>query len=568
MATTPERRPGRLRGPGAAAFGALLSAPTPAPSAPQPVAPPGGDDADGAGGRRRHAVLLHGVLSPAEAAAVVVETERRGYERALVNVGGGRQVHLPELRHSARCVVDSPEFADALAARLAAALPPVLLAEGGGDAWDLVGLNERLRFLRYDPGEYFGLHADGPFERGPEAGPLAGQRTFLTVLVYLNDGYDGCATTFYPPDARDVGDHRALPVPPATGSALVHDHRILHAAPRLVAGRKYVLRTDVLYERRRQRRGEGGGGGSSSSGAASDVRALQLCVTPPTRYHCAHTSAPLACDRGATARMRSHPTLTASLAWGCLVRLQSLRNSAHSASRQRQATATQIAGVGDGGAAGSRSPWRELRRRGYLLAGVLADAPAAAAALVAVPAPPLAADDAAAAAAFLPPPPAADAGLLSAVAPAPPLAPAVAVAGVAAAAEDDGVAAAAAAAADAAARPALLRVLVPPPAAAAPASLGDVDPAAALLPPPAAAAEAPSPSRLRLRRVLSAGGGGKAWRWCAARETGEARLSRDVAHPTPSWRVSLRSHPPHTHPCPAWRRRRRAACARPPPPAA
>lgn len=82
-----------------------------------------------------------------------------------------------------------------------------------------------------------------------EAGPLAGQRTWLTVLVYLNDGYEGCATTFYPPGAACAADARgALAVPPAVGAALVHDHRVPHAAPPLLRGRKYVLRTDVLYQ--------------------------------------------------------------------------------------------------------------------------------------------------------------------------------------------------------------------------------------------------------------------------------------------------------------------------------
>jgi hypothetical protein len=33
------------------------------------------------------------------------------------------------------------------------------------------------------------------------------------------------------------------------GRLLLHDHNLLHSAPPLAAGRKYVLRTDVLFER-------------------------------------------------------------------------------------------------------------------------------------------------------------------------------------------------------------------------------------------------------------------------------------------------------------------------------
>ena len=206
-------------------------APAPAPAA-EPFALPGG--------QTQFAVKLRGVLSAAECAAVVAETERRGYGAALLNVGGGREVLATEVRDSARVIVDSPEFADALFARVAHALPRAL--GPAGSRWRLVGLNERLRFLRYDAGQRFEMHHDGAFER-PRRGALAGQRTFVTVLLYLNEGYEGCETTFY--DAEGGG---AAPLPPATGLVLLHDHRILHAATPLRAGRKYVLRTDVLYE--------------------------------------------------------------------------------------------------------------------------------------------------------------------------------------------------------------------------------------------------------------------------------------------------------------------------------
>ena len=134
-----------------------------------------------------------------------------------------------------------------LFARVAHALPPTLGGAGaGGNTWRLVGLNERLRFLRYDVGQKFEAHCDGAFVRGAEAAAFAGQRTFITLLLYLNKEYEGAFTTFC-----DAGDEpaRMLAVAPAEGLVLLHDHQILHCVPPLVAGRKYVLRTDVLYAR-------------------------------------------------------------------------------------------------------------------------------------------------------------------------------------------------------------------------------------------------------------------------------------------------------------------------------
>lgn len=188
------------------------------------------------------AVTLRGVLSAEECEAVIEATEERGFGAALLNAGGGREIYSPDIRSNSRCIVDSPEFADALFERVRHALPPER------DGKRLIGVNERLRVLRYDPGEFFRVHMDGCFER--ESGPLKGQRTYITLLLYLNEGYEGCETTFYSRLAY-VSDKSAppaaLPIPPAVGMVLLHDHNIAHAANPLVAGRKYVLRSDILY---------------------------------------------------------------------------------------------------------------------------------------------------------------------------------------------------------------------------------------------------------------------------------------------------------------------------------
>ena len=106
------------------------------------------------------------------------------------------------------------------------------------DTITLKGLNERLRFLKYSqPGDFFYPHTDGYFPR------TINERSFVTVLLYLNEGYRGACTTIY-----DVMG-RPLPVAPRTGMALVHDHLVYHEVPPLREGVKHVIRTDVMYER-------------------------------------------------------------------------------------------------------------------------------------------------------------------------------------------------------------------------------------------------------------------------------------------------------------------------------
>lgn len=54
--------------------------------------------------------------------------------------------------------------------------------------------------------------------------------------MYLNDDYAGGATQF----AWET-------IEPTAGSALVFPHRLRHQGAPLIAGTKYVLRTDVMY---------------------------------------------------------------------------------------------------------------------------------------------------------------------------------------------------------------------------------------------------------------------------------------------------------------------------------
>ena len=61
-------------------------------------------------------------------------------------------------------------------------------------------------------------------------------------MVYLNGDFEGGETTFE--ISRDP-----VRVVPRTGMALVFYHRLLHEGAEVLTGRKYVLRSDVMYRR-------------------------------------------------------------------------------------------------------------------------------------------------------------------------------------------------------------------------------------------------------------------------------------------------------------------------------
>jgi prolyl 4-hydroxylase len=74
-----------------------------------------------------------------------------------------------------------------------------------------------------------------------------GGRSELTLMAYLNEGYGGGETVFYTP----AGVER-FRVSPTKGMALIFPHAEYHEGAALSSGRKYVLRTDVMFSQSRR----------------------------------------------------------------------------------------------------------------------------------------------------------------------------------------------------------------------------------------------------------------------------------------------------------------------------
>lgn len=125
------------------------------------------------------AVVLDGVMSPEECKALVAAaestTEGKWY-RALVNVGGGRQRMIEDVRNCGRIIWDSTEMVAKIWSRIEASVPEIHRLEewpkvtGIGpskrkEVWKMTRLNERMRFLKYSSGEYFRRKCPAPKTR-------------------------------------------------------------------------------------------------------------------------------------------------------------------------------------------------------------------------------------------------------------------------------------------------------------------------------------------------------------------------------------------------------------------
>lgn len=224
-----------------------------------------------------------------ELLALAEQSTKNGkWERAMINVGNGKQTMATDYRNCGRIIFDSPEIAGRLLARLKPFFESwdtvtlqnklgVTGLAGRKNIFNLTRLNERLRFLKYVGGEYFRPHCDGNY-RTPDGSEIS----FYTIQLYLSgegeEGQDleefakrqkkelkgkgiksddkkgadperllGGATSFMP--SWEQAD-QAVRVWPKTGRVLVfQQNNLWHGGDSVYGGTKYTVRTDVMYSK-------------------------------------------------------------------------------------------------------------------------------------------------------------------------------------------------------------------------------------------------------------------------------------------------------------------------------
>lgn len=169
-------------------------------------------------------VCIRNVLSTTECDALIARAEAVGFEPATINTRSGAK-RDEQTRDNDRVIMDDAELASDLWTRIVSHVPVIRAGR------QVVGLNERLRFYRYHPGQKFDWHVDGPFRRGN------GEMSLFTFMIYLNEGYRGGATAF----------HNATEVVGERGMALLFEHGLMHQGAEVTHGVKYALRSDVMY---------------------------------------------------------------------------------------------------------------------------------------------------------------------------------------------------------------------------------------------------------------------------------------------------------------------------------
>ena len=133
----------------------------------------------------------------------------------------------PMYRNQNRVIRDQPQLAQDLFARLKPHLPSQM------GLFQLVGLNERMRFYRYSSGQYFAPHMDHWYRPSPT------KITLHSVLVYFNDDFEGGETQFH--------EQLEVTIVPKSGMVAIFQHKIRHEGCVVRVGKKYAMRTDLIF---------------------------------------------------------------------------------------------------------------------------------------------------------------------------------------------------------------------------------------------------------------------------------------------------------------------------------
>ncbi|WP_037254223.1 2OG-Fe(II) oxygenase [Roseobacter sp. SK209-2-6] len=171
-------------------------------------------------------------LSTDLCAEQIKQAEALGFASAPITSETGTQV-VSEIRNNTRVIRDLPTLSAQLWQDARNLVPRNFKGR------DAAGLNDRFRLYRYQPGQFFDWHQDGSYRAAD------GQESQFTLLIYLNQGFEGGGTRFA--DVFSSHVFSDFTIAPEPGKALLFHHPISHRGDPVLSGTKYVLRTDVMY---------------------------------------------------------------------------------------------------------------------------------------------------------------------------------------------------------------------------------------------------------------------------------------------------------------------------------
>ena len=214
---------------------------------------------------------LDGAISTTECKAIIDRANTKGWNTSSPSGGGHGRTGKEDPRTNKFCVFHDTEISERLYDTVRSSLPPDLTFIGQnvyfhsvtkGAEWTPKFAYDKLRVYKYEVGDSFPEHIDYKVKRTIfRDGREYIQQSFLSLLVYLNEDFEGGQTGYWPDHngihcrflraEEKLGSKKShqIMIKPKTGMMVVQDQNILHEGLPTLKGNKYILRTDIIHER-------------------------------------------------------------------------------------------------------------------------------------------------------------------------------------------------------------------------------------------------------------------------------------------------------------------------------
>jgi prolyl 4-hydroxylase len=188
-------------------------------------------------------LVIRDVVTPEEAKHISNQSFASGFHDRRVRMFAGDRE---------RATFMDPELASLLWDRVKKFINPIRFDEDRDEynstcdfqprtgMYEPTGINPFMRVSKYGPGQEFRWHKDTVF------GTSNTNLGFQTLLLYLNDDFNGGGTSFRVWGTDE--DATVITIVPTTGSVLLFDHAQEHQGDMIHRGCKLVLRTEVMFK--------------------------------------------------------------------------------------------------------------------------------------------------------------------------------------------------------------------------------------------------------------------------------------------------------------------------------
>jgi hypothetical protein len=211
------------------------------------------------------------VLDQKTCKSIIDHCNQKGWNKSSPSGGGHGRTGKEDARTNEFCVFHDEQLAEKLWDEVNGHLDDNLAYLGDnvyfnqkkGCEWTPEFIYDKMRIYKYEPGDEFPEHIDYKMKRDSYKNSVKiTDQSFLTLLVYLNDDFEGGETGYWPDhtgihcrflrDEEKQGkakEHQVV-IKPYVGQAVVQDQNILHEGLPTTKGTKYILRTDVIHRRK------------------------------------------------------------------------------------------------------------------------------------------------------------------------------------------------------------------------------------------------------------------------------------------------------------------------------